>query len=226
MPSYFKIQSNVHDKRAYWVGPQFTQGKRECWRRKWQPIPVFLPGKSRGWGNLVGYSPWSRKDLDTTERLNNKRECSEHDKGVSPTPFLPSISQSFHFLYWVLWISPMERQTGVLFFWTFLILVSSAWPCKSLLCLVNVCWQAWIPHTDGPFSPCRLSGLSPFLGETDAETMNFIVNCNWDFDADTFEGLSEEAKDFVSRLLVKEKRYPLLHITHDPFWWWPSIWML
>ena len=64
---------------------------------------------------------------------------------------------------------------------------------------------------------CRLSGLSPFLGETDAETMNFIVNCNWDFDADTFEGLSEEAKDFVSRLLVKEKRYPLLLITRDPF---------
>ncbi|XP_023370554.1 myosin light chain kinase 3 [Otolemur garnettii] len=51
-----------------------------------------------------------------------------------------------------------------------------------------------------------LSGLSPFLGETDAETMNFIVNCSWDFDADTFEGLSEEAKDFVSRLLIKEKR--------------------
>ncbi|XP_006887882.1 PREDICTED: myosin light chain kinase 3 [Elephantulus edwardii] len=50
-----------------------------------------------------------------------------------------------------------------------------------------------------------LSGFSPFLGETDAETMNFIVNCSWDFDADTFEGLSEEAKDFVSRLLVKEK---------------------
>nr|KAF6407510.1 myosin light chain kinase 3 [Molossus molossus] len=50
-----------------------------------------------------------------------------------------------------------------------------------------------------------LSGLSPFLGDTDAETMNFIVNCCWDFDADTFEGLSEDAKDFVSRLLVKEK---------------------
>ncbi|XP_035297298.1 myosin light chain kinase 3 [Cricetulus griseus] len=50
-----------------------------------------------------------------------------------------------------------------------------------------------------------LSGLSPFLGETDAETMNFIVNCSWDFDADTFKGLSEEAKDFVSRLLIKEK---------------------
>uniref|UniRef100_A0A8D0FQY7 Myosin light chain kinase 3 n=1 Tax=Strix occidentalis caurina TaxID=311401 RepID=A0A8D0FQY7_STROC len=52
-----------------------------------------------------------------------------------------------------------------------------------------------------------LSGLSPFLGETDAETMNYVVNCSWDFDAEAFEQLSEEAKDFISRLLVKEKRY-------------------
>ena len=27
------------------------------WRRKWQPTPVFLPGESHGWRNLVGYSP-------------------------------------------------------------------------------------------------------------------------------------------------------------------------
>uniref|UniRef100_A0A8C5JBJ2 Myosin light chain kinase 3 n=1 Tax=Junco hyemalis TaxID=40217 RepID=A0A8C5JBJ2_JUNHY len=52
-----------------------------------------------------------------------------------------------------------------------------------------------------------LSGLSPFLGETDAETMNYVVNCSWDFDAEAFEQLSEDAKDFISRLLVKEKRY-------------------
>ena len=25
------------------------------WRRKWQPTPVFLPGESPGWGNLVGW---------------------------------------------------------------------------------------------------------------------------------------------------------------------------
>ncbi|PKF46526.1 hypothetical protein CW356_11730, partial [Streptococcus pneumoniae] len=24
------------------------------WRRKWQPIPVLLPGKSHGWGSLEG----------------------------------------------------------------------------------------------------------------------------------------------------------------------------
>ena len=29
-------------------------------RRKCQPIPVFLPGKSHGQRNLAGYSPWGR----------------------------------------------------------------------------------------------------------------------------------------------------------------------
>ena len=29
--------------------------------------PVFLPGKSHGQRNLVSYSPWGRKELDTTE---------------------------------------------------------------------------------------------------------------------------------------------------------------
>ena len=27
------------------------------WRRKWQPIPIFLPGKSHGQRRLAGYSP-------------------------------------------------------------------------------------------------------------------------------------------------------------------------
>ena len=40
------------------------------WRRKWQPTPVFLPGKSHGRRSLVGYSPWGRKESDTTERLH------------------------------------------------------------------------------------------------------------------------------------------------------------
>ena len=36
-------------------------------RRAWQPTPVFLPGESQGHKNLVGYSPWGHKELDTTE---------------------------------------------------------------------------------------------------------------------------------------------------------------
>ena len=39
--------------------------------RKWQPTPVFLPGKSHAQRSLVGYSPWGHKELDVTERLNH-----------------------------------------------------------------------------------------------------------------------------------------------------------
>ena len=31
------------------------------WRRKWQPTPVYLPGKSHGQRSLAGYSPWGHK---------------------------------------------------------------------------------------------------------------------------------------------------------------------
>ena len=40
------------------------------WRRQWHPTPVLLPGKSHGWRSLVGYTPWGRKESDTTERLH------------------------------------------------------------------------------------------------------------------------------------------------------------
>ena len=39
------------------------------WRKKWQPTPVLLPGKSHGQRSLVGCSPWGREDSDTTEGL-------------------------------------------------------------------------------------------------------------------------------------------------------------
>ena len=37
------------------------------WRRKWQTTPVFLPGESQGWGNLVGCHLWGCTESDTTE---------------------------------------------------------------------------------------------------------------------------------------------------------------
>ena len=41
------------------------------WRRKWQPTPAFLPGKSHGQRTLAGYSPWghkTRQDLATKQQ--------------------------------------------------------------------------------------------------------------------------------------------------------------
>ena len=42
-------------------------GGKIPWSGKWQPAPVFLPGKFHGQRSLVGYSPWGRKESDTTE---------------------------------------------------------------------------------------------------------------------------------------------------------------
>ena len=39
------------------------------WRREWLPTPVFLPGEFQGQRSLAGYSPWGRKESDTTEWL-------------------------------------------------------------------------------------------------------------------------------------------------------------
>uniref|UniRef100_A0A8C4W6U9 Myosin light chain kinase 2 n=1 Tax=Gopherus evgoodei TaxID=1825980 RepID=A0A8C4W6U9_9SAUR len=52
-----------------------------------------------------------------------------------------------------------------------------------------------------------LSGLSPFLGDDDTETLNNVLEAKWYFDEEAFEGISDEAKDFVSNLIVKQKRF-------------------
>ena len=44
--------------------------RKILWRRKWPPTPVFLPGKFHGQRSLEGYSPWGRKESDTTEHTH------------------------------------------------------------------------------------------------------------------------------------------------------------
>ncbi|XP_051256315.1 myosin light chain kinase 2, skeletal/cardiac muscle isoform X3 [Dicentrarchus labrax] len=50
-----------------------------------------------------------------------------------------------------------------------------------------------------------LSGLCPFLGDDDNETLNNILSCKWNFEEQEFVDTSEEAKDFISRLLIVNK---------------------
>ena len=51
--------------------PGFVPWVRKIpWKRKWQPTPLLLPGKSHGWKSLVVYSPWGSKESDMTERLH------------------------------------------------------------------------------------------------------------------------------------------------------------
>ena len=49
-------------------------GQEDPCRRKWQPTSVLLPGKSHRQRSLAGYSLCSRKELDTTEQLNNSNK--------------------------------------------------------------------------------------------------------------------------------------------------------
>ena len=50
-----KIPANAGDVSLIpWV-------RKIPWRRKWQPTPVFLPGKFHGQRNLAGYSSWDCK---------------------------------------------------------------------------------------------------------------------------------------------------------------------
>ena len=54
-----------------WERPGFDPWVRKIpWRRKWQPTPVFLPGKSHGPRSLAGYSLWGHKELDMTEHTH------------------------------------------------------------------------------------------------------------------------------------------------------------
>ena len=48
--------------RRYWRLRFDPWVRKISWRRKWQPPPVFLPGKSHGQRSLAGYSPWGSKD--------------------------------------------------------------------------------------------------------------------------------------------------------------------
>ncbi|TTM85794.1 Myosin light chain kinase, smooth muscle [Bagarius yarrelli] len=51
-----------------------------------------------------------------------------------------------------------------------------------------------------------LSGESPFQGESDSETLALVTAAQWDFDDESFEDISNPARDFISSLLQKNVR--------------------
>ena len=89
-----------------WVG-------KISWRRKWQPIPVFLTGESHGQRSLAGHSPWGHTESDTTWHISSLtpmlcgrwqlsltwmgRQPRHRDWDLNPTP-LPLIYPESLFL--------------------------------------------------------------------------------------------------------------------------------
>ena len=66
------LPANIGDKGFdLWFG-------KIPWSRKWQPTPVFLPGKFHGQRSLLGYSLWGHKESDTTEHTHTALISSSH----------------------------------------------------------------------------------------------------------------------------------------------------
>ena len=78
MPAMWKTRFNP------WIG-------RIPWRREQQPTPLFLPGEFHAQSSLVGYSPWGRKESDTTEADTLVLGCSRWVG--TPRRILPSKTQ-------------------------------------------------------------------------------------------------------------------------------------
>ena len=59
-----QMVKNLPAMQENWVQ---SLGLEDPWRRKWQPIPVFLPGESQGRRSHQGCYLWGRTESDTTE---------------------------------------------------------------------------------------------------------------------------------------------------------------
>ena len=55
-----QLVKNLSAVQETWVRSLGREDPLE--RRKWQPTPVFLPGKFHGQKSLVGSSPWGHKN--------------------------------------------------------------------------------------------------------------------------------------------------------------------
>ena len=62
-PQWLSGKESTCQCRRHGFDPWF---RKMPWRRKWQLIPLFLPGKSHGQRRLPGCSPWGHKESDTT----------------------------------------------------------------------------------------------------------------------------------------------------------------
>ena len=57
---------NLPAMQEIWVQ---SLGWEDPLEKEWLPTPVFLPGEFHGQRSLAVYSPWGRKESDTTEQL-------------------------------------------------------------------------------------------------------------------------------------------------------------
>ena len=137
------------------------------WKRKSQPIPVFLPREFHGQRSLAGYSPWGHKESDTTEAT---KHSTEH-KGC-PVMFLllcltllsmtisrsiPLVANGIISLFnaWIISIVYINTYHTLLS----ITLVSGLLGCFHVLAIVIM--LQWILEWMYPFRPCFSPDICP-----------------------------------------------------------------
>ena len=100
------------------------------WRRKWQPTPVFLPGKSHGWRSLAGYQQGHKR---VRYNLVTKQQKQKKNKRVS---------------YLVIWEGPVWMicvcvlSHSWLFALSIYVLSPLSWTCMYIcyICCICICY--------------------------------------------------------------------------------------
>ena len=68
----------MQETQEMWVQ---SLSQKDPWSRKWQPTPIFFPGKFHGQRRLVSYSPWGHKELSITEHACAHTHTHTHIPG-------------------------------------------------------------------------------------------------------------------------------------------------
>ena len=76
------------------------------WSRKWQPTPVFLPGKLHGQRCLMTSSSWGRQESDTAKREQTQRH-SGHEQLALTLVYTPASCQHPKCLAAVSWVTSL-----------------------------------------------------------------------------------------------------------------------
>ena len=87
LPRWLRGKESACKGRRCWFSP--CVGKIFC-RRKWQPTPVFLPGKSHWQRSLADYSPRGHKSQTQLSNWTTATSCTKRVLRLSTTSSLPN----------------------------------------------------------------------------------------------------------------------------------------
>ena len=116
------------------------------WRRKWQPTPIILPGKSHGQRSLVGYNPWGSQKSQTQLIDSTAILWCLCWWGNGSLPIVPLASLCYTYISFLLLL--LQISTNL-----------AAWTIRK--CVLSQFWRAEIQK--------GLVGRAPFLLEVTGE---------------------------------------------------------